>query len=103
MDKKEPSKDSEKAKSEPSSENDFELEDLAQRTQQLRVGDSRNGEFSPDRERTATSPFDYPMGPNWEIWVTVRVKPRSQCLTIVGNIYMSHRVVKFNNLVKNCD
>ena len=86
MCKKEPKKDSEKVKAEPTSENDFELEELAQRTERLRVGDSRNGGFAPDREKTATSPFDYPMGPNWEVWVTVRIKPRSQCLTIAGKI-----------------
>ena len=86
MCKKELSKESENSKSGRASENDFELEDLVERTARVRVGDSRNGNFSQDREKTATSPFNYPMGVDWEIWVTVKVKPRSQCLTIVGEL-----------------
>ena len=97
MCKKEPTEDSEKAKSSPSSDLDFELEDLSERTARLRVGDSRNGNFSPEREKTATSPFNYPMGVDWEVWVTVKVKPRTQCLTIVGEKFQVSTKFRINS------
>ena len=87
MCKKEPNQESEEKPRRSESEANFELEELTQRASNLRVGDSRSGNFSQDAERTATSPFGIPLGPDWQIWVTCRVKPRTQCLTITGKIF----------------
>ena len=86
MCKKEPKSESETKPARAESEANFELEDLTRRTATLRVGDSRSGNFSQESERTATSPFGIPLGPDWQIWITCRIKPRSQCLTITGEL-----------------
>lgn len=60
MCKKEPNQESEEKPRRSESEANFELEELTQRASNLRVGDSRSGNFSQDAERTATSPFGIP-------------------------------------------
>ena len=86
MCKKEPKcSDSEDNKNSNADCEDFVMEELSRAANDLRVGDSRFSDSRPDY--VDPTPFGCPMGKDWEIWLSCRIKPRKETLTKIGKFY----------------